>query len=1047
VSQKVANLCRQSAYVLCTAWLLTFPLPARSAAATNATIQFNRDIRRILADNCFPCHGFDANKRKADLRLDTPEGATADHKGHQAIKPGDLESSELWKRITSNDPKVSMPPPETKRKLTSEQIELVKQWLQQGAVYQKHWSFEAPVRPELPTVKRSNWARNDIDSFILATLEAKQLEPTPEATKETLIRRVTLDLLGLPPTLAEVEAFLADDKPGAYERVVDRLLQSPHYGEQMARYWLDLARYGDTHGLHLDNERSMWPYRDWVVSAFNKNLSYDQFTVWQLAGDLLPNPTREQLIASGYNRCNVSTSEGGAIDEEFQVRYAVDRVEATSTAWMGLTMGCAVCHDHKLDPITQKEFYQVFSIFNNISEKAMDGNALLPPPSLPLPTPEQEARLKELDTRTNELRKEIKALVADLRYTDPASLTNPPKAEPKELVLIDDNFPPKADVGVNEGNEPNKWITRDEGPVFSGEKSNKRSGKGLHQVFYSKSSKPFTVGSGDKFFVYVYLEPKDAPKSIMLQFHTDEWRNRANWGDEDAIPYGAKGTTEKVQVGALPETGKWIRLEIEAEKLGLTPRTKVTGVAFTQFDGTAYWDKMGVVSEINPAKDPEVSFAAWQKAERAKGDKSEAPQEIKDLLKKEQGKIEEPEKQKLLDHFLQFVYADAPSGMMPLRAELKSLKAKREAVEKEETSTMISRELEKPRPAWILVRGQYDKHGEPVGPGVPSILPPLPESDKTNRLTFARWLVDPKHPLTARVTVNHFWQQFFGTGIVKTAEDFGTKGEWPSHPELLDFLATDFIASGWDVKRLVRMIVTSATYRQDSRVTRQLAEMDPENRLLARGPRYRLDAEELRDNALYLGGVLNLEMGGHGVRPYQPAGIWEAVGYTASNTAKYTQDHGDALFRRSLYVFWKRTAPPPTMTTFDAPSREQCRARRERTNTPLQALVTMNAPQYFEAARHLGYRMLREGGKEDADRLRFGFRLATAREPSEKEEQVLARTLAAQRARYCENTNAADEVISIGESAVPIDCSNTELAAYTMVANLLLNLDEVVTKN
>jgi hypothetical protein len=1060
------------------------------AASTNAPVKFNRDIRPILADTCFPCHGFDANKRKADLRLDIPEGATALHKDHQAVKPGDLNGSELWRRVNSTDPKVVMPPPEAKRRLKPEEVALLKTWLEQGAVYQKHWSFEPPVRPELPPVQRADWPRNEVDRFILATLESKQLEPSAQAGKVTLLRRVTLDLTGLPPTPEELDSFLADQRPDAYERVVDRLLQSPHYGEHVARYWLDVARYGDTHGLHLDNERSLWPYRDWVVSAFNQNLSFDKFTVWQLAGDLLPNPTREQLIASGFNRCNVSTSEGGAIDEEFQVRYAVDRVETTSTAFMGLTMGCAVCHDHKLDPITQKEFYGMFAIFNNISEKAMDNNALLPPPSMPLPTPEQQKQLDTFEGRTRELEKNVREVIAGLNYADPATLTNVPKVEPKELAWVEDDFPEQADITINGGNEPHKWITRAEGPVFSGERAIQRAGKGVHQVFFSKCARPLTIGAGDKLFAYVYLDPKDPPKSIMLQYHTDEWRNRANWGDADAIPYGTKGTTEKVQLGALPEAGKWVRLEVPAAKLGLGPGTKITGMAFTQFDGRAFWDKAGLVSVDDPAQNPQLSLRAWVKAERALKDKSTLPDDIKNLLKKKLADLtsdkvaqasrlrvdgsvpprdpsalsgetlpksnsETPsvtpppnaDYQKLLDYYLAFVYAGPQSGLEPLRAEMNSIKEKRDALNKEVPATMISKELDKPRPTWVLIRGQYDKHGEEVGPGVPSVLPPLSACGVTNRLTLARWLVDPKHPLTARVTVNRFWQQFFGTGLVKTAEDFGAKGEWPSHPELLDWLATELIRTGWDVKGLVRLLVTSATYRQDSRVTPALAALDPENRLLARGPRYRLDAEELRDYALYVSGLLNLKMGGRGVRTYQPPGIWEAVGYTTSNTAKYSQDHGDALYRRSLYLFWKRTAPQPLMTTFDAPSREQCRARRERTNTPLQALLTMNDPQYFEAARHLGYRMLHEGGAADADRLRYGFLLTAARPPSAKESEVLAETLAAERARYSADAEAAKKVISVGESPVPNDVPAPELAAYTLVANLMLNLDEVVTKN
>src|SRR6266478_6466694 len=427
----------RTAILLLGLWTAVSVLCGRAAfadTATNSPVIFNRDIRPLLSDTCFPCHGFDANKRKAELRLDTPDGATALHKGHQAVKGGDLKGSELWRRVNALDPKLIMPPPDSGKKLKPEQIKLLGKWIEQGAVYQRHWSFEPPVRPTPPPLKRTDWARNEVDRFILATLESKQLSPAPEAAKETLVRRVTLDLTGLPPTPAEVDAFLADREPDSYERLVDRLLKSPRYGEHMARYWLDLARYGDTHGLHLDNERSLWPYRDWVVEAFNRNLSFDQFTVWQLAGDLLPNPTREQQVASGYNRCNVSTSEGGAIDEEFQVRYAVDRVETTSTAWMGLTMGCAVCHDHKLDPILQKEFYQVFSIFNNISEKATDGNALLPPPTLQLPTSEQEEQLNPIEARLKELKTQTRELVASLKYTDPATQTNLPKSEPKEVV-------------------------------------------------------------------------------------------------------------------------------------------------------------------------------------------------------------------------------------------------------------------------------------------------------------------------------------------------------------------------------------------------------------------------------------------------------------------------------------------------------------------------------------------------------------------------------------------------------------------------------------
>ncbi len=1021
--------------------------PNSEMAGSGPKVSFNRDIRPILSANCYTCHGFDSSNRKGNLRLDTEEGAVALQEGRQAVKPGDLAQSELWRRVSSSDPQLVMPPANSGKVLKPEQVVLLRQWIEGGAAYQKHWAFEPPQRPTAPPIQQTHWPVTEMDRFVLASLEGKKLNPLPEASRSTLLRRVTLDLTGLPPTGEELAAFLADTQPGAYERVVDRLLSSPRYGEHMARYWLDVARYGDTHGLHLDNERSLWAYRDWVVDAFNKNLRFDEFTIWQLAGDLLPNPTREQLVASGFNRCNVSTSEGGAIDEEFQVRYAVDRVETMSTAWMGLTLGCAVCHDHKLDPITQKEFYQVFSIFNNISEKAMDGNAILPPPSLSLPNPEQEKQLAELDAIKKGFEQRLQELVSTLDYTDPASLTNRPKPEAKETVWLEDDYPPHATVNVNGGNEPSSWIGPEAASVYSGQRALQRRGKGLHQVFFTSSDAPLTVNPGDTLYAYVYLDPKDPPKAVMLQYYTDNWKVRANWGDPDAISYGAKGTTEKVQVGPLPETGRWVRLEIGVSALGLPAGTKLNGLAFTLFDGNSYWDKAGLVGVNDPALDPQMSFGAWQTAEQGKGDKSSAPASIKDLLKLAAEKLTAPQRQELQTYYLKEVYVDPKSGLAPLRAELKSNQSRKEALEKEIPATMISRELDPPRPAWVLLRGQYDKHGEPVGPGVPAILPPLPQGEVTNRLTFARWLVDTQNPLTARVTVNRFWQQFFGVGLVKTAEDFGNKGDWPSHPELLDWLATEFQRSGWDVKGLVRLMVTSASYRQDSRVSPELAASDPENRWLARGPRHRLDAEVLRDYALGVSGLLNLQTGGRGVRPYQPAGIWEAVAYTTSNTAKYSRDTGDALYRRSLYLFWKRTAPPPSMTTLDAPSREQCRARRERTNTPLQALLLMNETGYFEAARHLGYRMWKEGGSEDSDRLRFGFQLVTSRSPEAPEAAVLIGALAAQRERYAADPEAAKKTVSVGESPVPVDVPPADLAAYTMVANLLLNLDEAVTKN
>jgi hypothetical protein len=1024
--------------VICTATTLV----AGARTDSKPKVDFNRDIRPILSDNCYACHGPDATKRKAGLRLDLKEGALGKLKSDNvAIVPGDLTQSELIARITARDEDDRMPPLKTGKHLSEAQIDLLRRWIAQGAEWQPHWSFIKPERSALPELKNKRWPRNPIDHFILARLEKENLKPTSEADKPTLLRRVTFDLTGLPPTPDEVNAFLADKSPDAYERVVDRLLKSPRYGEHEARYWLDAVRYGDTHGLHLDNERSMWPYRDWVVAAFNRNQPFDQFTIEQIAGDLLPEPTREQKIASGYNRCNVSTSEGGAIDDEFYVRYAVDRTETTATVWMGLTVGCAVCHDHKFDPVSQKEFYAMYAFFNNFNEKAMDGNALLPPPMLKLPTHEQAEKLAKLNESIGGLERRIREEAGKVEYSEPERELKPPPEVAADFVWADDDFPAGAEV--NSDGAPLRVVEGDK--AYSGTRAVERTDKGLAQDYFTKASQPLMVGKGDKLFAYVYLDPADPPKAIMLQFHTGEWRHRANWGDEDAIVHGEKGTSKKLLMGALPPLGEWVRLEIEVEKLELKPGAKIGGLAFTQFGGTIRWDKAGIFTKTVQEDFSGVSQLAWEQQEKGR-EKSDLPKNVTDAIKAEPDQRTPEQTKWLREHYLANIYAPARSTFEPLLKDLNATKKERDDLDKSLVATMISDELEKPRGAFILKRGEYDKRGDPVEPGVPAVLPPLRAEGDTNRLDFARWLVSPEHPLTARVTVNRFWQQFFGMGFVKTAGDFGAQGESPSHAELLDWLATEFIRTGWDAKQLVRLIVTSATYRQSSAVTEKLLHVDPQNRLLARGPRFRLDAEMIRDNALYVSGLLVEKMGGKGVKPYQPAGIWEAVGYTTSNTAKFEQDKGEALYRRSLYTFWKRTAPPPYLTAFDAPSREKYCTRRERTDTPLQALVTMNDPAFVEAARHLSARMIEHGQQAD-DRLEFGFRLVTARQPSSNEKAILKSALKDYLAKYESNDEAAKKLISVGESPVNEKLDSSELAAYTMLANLLLNLDETLNKN
>lgn len=1022
--------------------LLAVSLSAASSLVAGDKVDFSRDISPILSDNCYACHGPDAAHRKAGLRFDLKESALAQLKSENyAIVPGDLDKSELIARIITKNEDDLMPPSDSGKQLTEAQIDLLKRWILQGAEWKSHWSFIKPERPPLPEVMDARWPRNPIDHFILARLEKANLGTSPQADKVTLIRRVTFDLTGLPPTPAEVDAFLADHRSDAYERVVDRLLQSPRYGEHLARYWLDAARYGDTHGLHLDNERSIWPYRDWVVGAFNRNLPFDQFTIEQLAGDLLPNPTRDQKVASGFNRCNVSTSEGGAIDDEFYVRYAVDRTETASTIWMGLTVGCAACHDHKFDPISQKEFYEMYAIFNNFDEKAMDGNALLPAPTLKLPTPEQSAKLAELSDAIAAVQQQIKAETAKIEYQEPEREARPAPESPCDLVWLDDDFPPGAEIKSD--GEPLRVVEGEQ--AYSGTRALARTAEGLAQDYFTQAAQPLIVGKGDKLFAHVRIDPANPPKAIMLQYHTTGWLHRANWGDEDAIIYGEKGTSQKLLLGDLPKAGEWVRLEVPVQKLGIKPGTKITGMAFTQFGGTVHWDKAGLVT-MTPQEDfAGFSQMAWEQQEKSR-EKSELPKEVLEAVKLDADKRSPEQTKRLRDHYLVHVYAPARETFDPLLKEIAALRKKREDLDKSIPATMISKEMDKPRGAYILKRGEYDKRGDRVEPGVPAVLPPLPPSETTNRLDFARWLVSPDHPLTARVTVNRFWQQLFGTGLVKTSGDFGLQGEWPSHPELLDWLATEFMSNGWDVKQLLRLMLTSAAYRQSSAVTARHLELDPENRLLARGPRFRLDAEMIRDNALYVSGLLVEKMGGRGVRPYQPPGIWEAVGYTTSNTAKFEQDHGEALYRRSLYTFWKRTAPPPYLTTFDAPSREKFCVRRERANTPLQALVTMNDPAYVEAARHLSARMLRYDRNAD-ERLEYGFRLVTARRPSAGEKAVLKSALSNFVSKYEQDREAAKKLISVGDSPLNEQFASSELAAYTMLASLLLNLDETLNKN
>ncbi len=1012
-------------------------------ASVNAEdqISFTRDIRSILSEKCFACHGPDESTREADLRLDVAQSALETG----AIVPGKINQSELWNRITTSDESELMPPKEANKPLDDHERELIRRWIESGAEYQQHWSFVAPIKPTVPTLDSST-VSNPIDAFLQKKMQEEGLTASPLADRRTLIRRVTLDLTGLPPTPSEVQAFVADDSTGAYEKLIDDLMSRVTYGEHMARYWLDLARYADTHGLHLDNERSMWPYRDWVVRAFRQNLPFDEFTRWQLAGDLLDNPSRDQLIASGFNRCNVSTSEGGSINEEWVFRYAVDRTTTTAEVWMGLTAGCAVCHDHKFDPISARDFYSMYAFFHSAADPAMDGNRIDTPPILKLYTDEQSAAIKEFDERLVAIEAEIRAKLDSIEYVDPASVDPAPAILTSEQVWFEDDFPSGANVERAGGES--SFVTKADGKVDSGERALRRQATGLEQDFYQSGAAEFVIPAGGKVFVSCFLDPEDRPDAIMIQFHSDAWKHRAVWGDESKIPFGKSDTTEKVLMGDLPETGKWVRLEVNASKMGLKPGVKISGFAFTQYAGTVTWDHLGVRSSVDTAKDATWSWSAWQKQNAGKRN-NDLPDGLRELVRaKQPDQWTDEETSQLFKFWLENFFTGSTELVADARAAKLTVQTKKTELDQQVPLTFIMADLPQPRESFVMLRGAYDKPGEKVSRAVPSFLPSLagPEDRTVNRLDLANWLVSGEHPLTARVTVNRIWQQLFGTGIVRTSADFGSQGDPPIHPELLDWLAIEFVEQHWDVRKLVKLILTSHAYRQSSLVTLRALEIDPENRLLSRAPRLRLDAEVLRDQALFISGLMVDQVGGAAVRPYQPPEIWEPVAFGGSNTKNYVQDKGEALYRRSLYTFLKRTAPPPFMSTFDAPNRELSCSRRERSNTPMQALQLLNDVQHVEAARQFATRMLHQA-KLDESRIEWGWLAATARPPTTLEMEIALATLAKHAQRYREDSEASKRLVQYGESPVDETLDASELAAYTLLANLILNLDETVTKN
>jgi hypothetical protein len=1039
--------------------------PQGSPPPRSTPISFNREIQPILANNCFACHGPDEKKRETKFHFDTQEGMFAKR---GVIEPGNAAESLLVEKITDPNPKDRMPPPDSGHSLTPQQIDLLRRWIDEGAKWDTHWAYVPAKRPQLPVVMQSSWVRNPIDQFILARLEREGLKPSPEADKTTLLRRVTLDLTGLPPAPSEIDAFLADSAPDAYERRVDDLLRSPHYGERMAVPWLDAARYADTHGYHIDSLRGMWPWRDWVINAFNQNMPFDRFAIEQLAGDLLPDATKEQKIASGFNRNHMINFEGGAIADEYQVEYVVDRVEATSSAFMGLTMGCARCHSHKFDPITHKEFYQFFAFFNTVPEVGLDGRTGNAVPFLPLPSPEQQARLDELNAAIKARETVLDdAVVAPLQNEwEKNAREKAPQLNRENLLAhyeMDGSFSDMSgryQHGRTVIGEP----TFDPGRVgraasFDGDTEVSFGDVGGFERDEAMTLAAWVRGRGNlPMNGFQKIESADQRRGYEWRFDDITLVDIQRWAARLTIRIASDAPDSAIEIRSRERLrlGDWYHVAVTYDGSG-----KAAGLTL-YVNG----ERAGVDVVRDTLRGPVRSSAPLRLGSKALGKpfvgqiddlrlygRALTPEQVEDLavhypvraiLSGVIGKPSKDDAARLREYFVKY---QAPDPMRAAARELELLQARKEDLVKTIPTAMVMAEMKKPRETFVLARGDYRNQTEQVQPGVPSMLPPLPEGAPLNRLTLARWLVDPSHPLTSRVAVNRYWQTYFGYGIVKTQEDFGVQGEPPTHPELLDWLATEFVRTGWDVRAMQRLIVTSATYRQSSKVTPQLTERDPENRLLARGPRVRMPAEMIRDTALAASGLLNDAIGGPSVLPYQPKGIWEELAFGDGFSGQaYEQSHGPDLYRRGMYTLWKRTAPPASLATFDAPDREKCTARRAQTNTPLQALVLLNDPTYVEASRALAERALLEGGKDAKSRIAYAFRLATARPPSGKEMKVLRTLLDGRYKVFRQDRQAALKLLSVGESKRNPKLDVAELAAYTTVTSVIFNLDETITK-
>ena len=1047
-------------------------------AAADVPLEYNRDIRPILAENCFACHGPDSAARKGELRLDKREAAVE----KKAVVPGKVSESELIKRILSLDADEVMPPVATKKKLTVAQKDVLTRWVEQGAEYQQHWSFLAPTRPTLPAIKNEAWVKNPIDRFVLAKLEAAGLSPAPEADRRTLARRLSLDIIGLPPAPEVVEQFVADPAPNAYEKFIDTLMESKHWGEHRGRYWLDAARYADTHGIHFDNYRENWAYRAWVIDAFNKNLPFDQFTVEQLAGDLLPNRTLDQQVASAFNRCNITSSEGGAIAEEYLVLYNRDRTETTSQVWLGLTAGCAVCHDHKFDPLSQKEFYELAAFFNNTTQAAMDGNIKDTPPVIVVPQPEDRPKWEAVSKDLASTKTLLEGRKQEARPDFETWLT---AATPEQFAAAVPSDKLVLHAPFNEGQGEELSVTvAGQAKTIAVPKANWIEG---HVGAKALKIQPETliewpeVGNFDinqafSCGMWVKIQKRNVTGSLIARMEEADTGHRG-WdiwleGGRIGMHVVSKWPDDALKTVATSEVkvNEWHHVLVTCDGSGKADGIKI------YYDGTPQptTNPVNVLKSTTKTKVP-LKLAQRTSSSRvndfalqdlriyekvldpSEGQRLARSTRAASLALKPADKRSDAEKNELFDWWLTAL----DPKHQELQAAANALQAEEATIRGRGTIAHVMQEKGEGAMAFVLHRGEYDKRRDQVKPSTPAVLPAWSEDQPRNRLGLANWLLRPEHPLTARVTVNRFWQELFGRGLVRTSEDFGVSGELPSNQELLDWLANEFregtpslvpefdLAKNpqrpWDIKRFFKLLVTSATYRQAAVTTQEKLEKDPANKLLSRGPRFRMDAEMIRDYALASSGLLVPKLGGPSVKPYQPEGVWEAVAMLGSNTRDYKRDTGESLYRRSLYTFIKRSAPPASMEIFNATARETCTVRRERTNTPLQALVTLNDPQFIEAARHLAQTVLKSGGTTEQQLDQLAQRLL-ARPFRTNELPIVQNSLAELVAYYREHEADAKALITTGESKPDETLDPKPLAAWTMLANEVLNLDEVLNK-